>query len=93
MKSVDVKSSTYIDFNKKNNKEGPKFKVVDNIRILKYEITFVKDYVANCSEEVLVIKKVKNTVPWKYVISDVNHEEIARTFYEKELQKNKLKRV
>ena len=93
MKSVDVKSSTYIDFDKKNNKEGPKFKVVDNIRILKYEITFVKDYVANCSEEVLVIKKVKNTVPWKYVISDVNHEEIARTFYEKELQKNKLKRV
>ena len=93
MKSVDVKSSTYIDFDKKNNKEGPKFKVVDNIRILKYEITFVKDYVANCSEEVLVIKKVKNTVPWKYVISDVNHEEIDRTFYEKELQKNKLKRV
>ena len=93
MKSVDVKSSTYIDFDKKNNKEGPKFKVVDNIRILKYEITFVKDYVANCSEEVLVIKKVKNTVPWKYVISGVNHEEIARTFYEKELQKNKLKRV
>ena len=93
MKSDDVKSSTYIDFDKKNNKEGPKFKVVDNIRILKYEITFVKDYVANCSEEVLVIKKVKNTVPWKYVISDVNHEEIARTFYEKELQKNKLKRV
>ena len=93
MKSVDVKSSTYIDFDKKNNKEGPKFKVVDNIRILKYEITFVKDYVANCSEEVLVIKKVKNTVPWKYVISDVNHEEIARTFYEKELQKNKLTRV
>ena len=93
MKSVDVKSSTYIDFDKKNNKEGPKFKVVDNIRILKYEITFVKDCVANCSEEVLVIKKVKNTVPWKYVISDVNHEEIARTFYEKELQKNKLKRV
>ena len=74
MKSVDVKSSTYIDFDKKNNKEGPKFKVVDNIRILKYEITFVKDYIANCSEEVLVIKKVKNTVPWKYVISDVNHE-------------------
>ena len=93
MKSVDVKSSTYTDFDKKNSKEGPKFKVVDNIRILKYEITFVKDYVANCSEEVLVIKKVKNTVPWKYVISDVNHEEIARTFYEKELQKNKLKRV
>ena len=87
MKSVDVKSSTYTDFDKKNSKEGPKFKVIDNIRILKYEITFVKDYVPNWSEE------VKDTVPWKYVISDVNHEEIARTFYEKDLQKNKLERV
>ena len=87
MKSVDVKSSTYTDFDKKNSKEGPKFKVVDNIRILKYEITFVKGYVPNWSKE------VKDTVPWKYVISDVNHEEIARTFYEKDLQKNKLERV
>ena len=40
-----------------------------------------------------MIKKVKNTVPWTYVINDVNREEIVGTFYEKELQKNKLKRV
>ena len=41
----------------------------------------------NWSEEVFVIKKVKNTVPWTYVINDLNGEEITRTFYEKELQK------
>ena len=41
----------------------------------------------NWSEEVFVIKKVKNTVPWTYVINDLNGEEIIRTFYEKELQK------
>ena len=41
----------------------------------------------NCSEEVFVIKKVKNTVPWTYVINDLNGEEIIGTFYEKELQK------
>ena len=35
IKLIDVKSSAYIDFNKKNNKEGPKFKVVDNVRIPK----------------------------------------------------------
>ena len=29
MKPVDVKSNTYIDFDKKNNKEDPKFKVDD----------------------------------------------------------------
>ena len=34
-----------------------------------------------------VIKKIKNTVSWTYVINDLNGEEITRTFYEKELQK------
>ena len=34
-----------------------------------------------------MIKKVKNTVPWTYIISDLNGEEIVRMFYEKELQK------
>ena len=34
-----------------------------------------------------MIKKVKNTVPWTYVISDLYGEEIVGTFYEKELQK------
>ena len=41
----------------------------------------------NWSEEVFVIKKVKNIVPWTYVIDDLNGEEITGTFYEKELQK------
>ena len=31
--------------------------------------------------------KIKNTHPWTYVISDLNGEEIAGSFYEKELQK------
>ena len=39
------------------------------------------------SEETFVIKKVRNTVPWTYVINDLNGEEIIETFYEKELQK------
>ena len=34
-----------------------------------------------------MIKEVKNTVPWTYVISDLNGEEIIETFYEKKLQK------
>ena len=40
----------------------------------------------NWSEEIFVIKKIKNTVPWTYVINDLNGEEIIGTFYEKELQ-------
>ena len=38
-----------------------------------------------------VIKKVKNTVPWTYVIHDLNGEEILGTFYEKKLEKTNQK--
>ena len=92
MKSVDVKPSIYIDFNKENNKEGSKFKVGDNVRLSKYKSFFLKGYVPNWSEEVFVIKKVKNTVSWTNVISDVNRKEIVGTFYQKELQKTNQKK-
>ena len=36
MKYANVKSSAYIDFNKENNKEDPKFEVGDHVRICKY---------------------------------------------------------
>ena len=39
------------------------------------------------------MKKLKNIVPWTYLVSDINGEEIAGTFYEKQLQKIKSKRV
>ena len=40
---------------------------------------------------VFVIKKVKNTVPWTYVINDLNGKEIVGTFYENEFQKTNQK--
>ena len=83
MKPVDIKSITYIDFDEKNNKENPKFKVDYYARTLKYKNVFAKANIPNWSEEVFVIKKVKNTVQWAYVISDLNGEEIVKTFYEK----------
>ena len=87
MKPIDVKDNTYIDFGKEVNDNYPKFKVGDHVRISKYKNSFAKGYTPNWSEEVLVIKKIKNTVPWTYVIDDLNNEEITGTFYEKELQK------
>ena len=93
MKPVDVKDNTYIDsiesrsIKEVHNKDHPKFKVGDHVRISKYKNIFAKGYTPNWSEEVFVIKKVKNTVPWTYVINDLNGEEIIGTFYEKELQK------
>ena len=86
-KPVDVKSSTYIDSSKEINKNDPKFKIGDIVRISKYKNIFAKGYVPNWSEDVFVVKKVKNTVPWTYVISDLKGKETVGTFYENELQK------
>ena len=87
MKPIDVKDNTYINTNKNINDKDPKFKVGDHVKISKYKNIFAKGYTPNWSEEVFAIKKVKNTVPWTYVINDLNGEEITGTFYEKELQK------
>ena len=92
MKPADVKDNRYIDSIELHPTElhankDPKFKVGDHVRIFKYKNIFAKGYTPNWSEEVFVIKKVKNTVPWTYIINHLNGEEIIGTFYKKELQK------
>ena len=72
-------------------KKNPKFKVGDHVRISKYENIFAKGYTPNWSEEIFVISKTKNTVPWTYVINDLNGKEITESFCEKELQKTNQK--
>ena len=47
IKFAPVNSRTNIDFNKENNKEDPKFKVGDNVRISKYKNMFAEDYTPN----------------------------------------------
>ena len=91
-KPIDFKDNTYIGSIKKVNDEDPKFQVVDYVRISKYKNIFAEGYTRNWSEEVFVIKKIKNMVPWTYVINDLNGEAIIGTFFEKELQKNKPKK-
>ena len=87
MKPVDVKDNAYIGSGKDLNDKDPKFQVGHHVRISKYKNILAKGYTPNSSEEVFVIKKVKNTLLWTYVINDLNGEEIIGTFYEKELQK------
>ena len=92
MKPVDVKDNTHIDSmelysNKEVNDKDTKFKVGDHVRMSKNKNIFAKGYTPNWSEEVFEIKRVKNTVPWTYVINDLNGDEIIGTFHEKELQK------
>ena len=90
LKSANVKDNTYIDFKKEVNNKDPNFKGGDHVRISKYKNIFTKGYTPNWSEEVFV-SKIKNTVPWTYVINDLHGEEIIGTFYEKELQKTNQK--
>ena len=74
IKPVDVKSNTYIESSKEINNKNPKFEIGDIVRISRYKNIFAKSYTPNWSEEVFVIKKVKNTVPWTYFIYDLNRE-------------------
>ena len=64
MKPLDVKPNIYIEFNKENNRKGSKYIVGDDVTISKYKKSLAKIYVPNWSEELFVIKKVKNTVSW-----------------------------
>ena len=76
-----------IKCNEESNKKDPKFKIGDHVRISKYKNIFAKGYTPNWSEEIFIISKINNTVPWTYVISDMNGEDITGSFYQKELQR------
>ena len=92
MKPIEVMDDYHAEYNEDpSNKKSHKFKVGDNVRISKYKIIFAKGYTPNWSEEVFIINKIKNTVPWTYAISDLNGEEITESFYEKELPKTSHK--
>ena len=75
MNPIDVKNNTYIDFGKEVNDKNSKFKVGDYVRISKYENIFAKGYTPHGSEEIFVVKKIKNTVPWTYLINDLDGED------------------
>ena len=87
MKPIDVTSYTCAKYNVDSNKKDPKFKVGDHVRIAKYKNIIAKGHTPNWSEEIFVISKIKNTVPWTYLPSDFNGKKIVGKFYEKELQK------
>ena len=93
MKLFDVKSNTHIYSTKKISDKDSKFKIGDIVRIPKYKNIFAKGYVPNYTEEAFVIKKVKNTMTWTYVISDLKDKEIVGMFIKKnyKIQKKKKK--
>ena len=77
MKPIEVTGNFYVESNKNAfNKDSMK------LHSIKLHLN-AKGYTPNWSEEVFVIKKVKDTVPWTYAINDLNGEEITGSFYEK----------
>ena len=80
---IDVKFNSYAEYNVESNAKDAKFKIGDDVRLSKHKNIFARGYAPNWSEEVFLISKIKNTVPWTYVINDLNGEEIIGMFYEK----------
>ena len=76
-----LKQVPILTFMLKIMKKYPKFKVGDYLYISRNANVFEMCYTLNWSDEVFVIKKVENTVPWAYNISDVNGEEVFGMFY------------
>ena len=87
MKPINVKDNNFTEYVEESNKKSPKFKIGDHVRISKYKNIFAKRYTPNWSEEIFIVNKVKNTLPWTYEINDLNGEKISGSFCEKELQK------
>ena len=91
MKPGDVKSNTYIKSSKEVNGKNLKFKIGDNVRISKYKNVFFKSNTPSWSEEIFVIKNVKSTVSWTYVVNDLKGEEIENVLQmncQKQIKKN-----
>ena len=93
MKLFDVKLNTYVNSIKETNDKNSKFTIGDNVRISKYKNVFAKGNTPNRSEEVFVIKKVKNTMLWTYAINDFHGEKIFGTFYETNQKISRIEKV
>ena len=86
MKLIDVKPDSYAKYSIESSEKNPTFKFAGHVRISKYKNIFAKGYAPTWSKEIVVISRIKNTVPWTYGISDLNGEEIVGTCYEKKFQ-------
>ena len=85
MKLVHVKGNKYIDFNNEFHQKDPEFKVGDHLRKSIIKLFLLKDVLQIGLKKFLWLKIVKNTIPWTYVINDLNGEKSCGTYYEKQL--------
>ena len=76
MKPKDLKDDNFTEYVEKPNEKDPKFNVGDHVRISKYKNIFAKSYAPNWSEEIFIVDRVKNAVPWTYEINDLKGEKL-----------------
>ena len=60
-----------------------KLKISEDMKI---KNIFAKNYTPNCFKEVFVIKKIKNTIPSKYLMADLNGEKIVGEPHEQKFE-------
>ena len=60
-----------------------KLKISEDMKI---KNIFAKNYTPNCFKEVFVIKKIKNTIPSKYLMADLNGEKIIGEPHEQKFE-------
>ena len=87
MKPVDVKPSTYIEFDKENNKEGPKFKVGDNVRMPKINIFLQKAMFQIGLKKFLRLKNLKILFRGHMLLVILKAEKLLKPFTKKNYKK------
>ena len=89
MKPIDVKNNERVYFDGHNEKDS-RFKVGDRVRISKFKNIFAKGNTPNWSNEIFIVDKINDIVPYTYNLKDLNNEKIIGSFYDRDLQKTKL---
>ena len=87
MSAIARNKRVYID---EYNEKSARYDVGDRVRISKFKNIFAKGYTPNWSRGILIVDKINDAVPYTYNLKDLNGEEIIGSFYDRELQKNKL---
>lgn len=89
-RSVLLNIKKTLDKQHKLDKQKPKFKVGDKVRINKYKGKFDKGYLPNWSNEIFTILAVKLTQPITYILKDEMGEIIKGDFTPKNSVKQNL---
>ena len=85
--AIERNKRVYVD---EHNEKDSRFKVGDRVKISKFKNIFAKGYTPNWSNEIFIVNKINDTIPYTYNLKDLNDEEIIGSFYDRELQKTKL---